>query len=473
MAHCETFCRLQPVWITDECYLLPTLVSILSFTEHLPLPAILKCPQSQFLQIASTIASLDRSITVAPYPPDPAYVSAPLGDVIDNRLTRFAVCAAAPAILLVDSDTAFTEGIKALSPIVARGTSEPVIYGVVEYDSALDAYLYFSPRNNNTIPRYLTAAEKGRCYSSIFGKQWRRLLSRPQPNNGLLVFQNSSRLCAKWRLFYERGLGVPSVNPEDDQVPLAAAIGSSDCRLVRLDNRFNSLGAVNGNFAMFHPYAGLWRDEVRAALSTLPNVSDYASIVRSVLGYIPASLLDEFKLSPDEPCEYLSIPGFFEYPALYAEAVRRFRTGTFVELGTRKGKAACYLAELLRMSGTKDKFTSIDSYSDALSFDAMCRNFGDRGLLDYVRLLDLAREAACNLFADGSIDFLFVGGNRSYEEVWRDLEMWLPKIRPEGIIAGDYYTHSESVSCAVNDFAAVSNLVLETREPCFRTVKRI
>lgn len=59
------------------------------------------------------------------------------------------------------------------------------------------------------------------------------------------------------------------------------------------------------------------------------------------------------------------------------------------------------------------------------------RIFGDR--VAFHRMLS---EEAVKLFEDNSLDFVYIDGNHKYEACKQDIEMWLPKIRPGGIIGG-------------------------------------
>ncbi len=47
-------------------------------------------------------------------------------------------------------------------------------------------------------------------------------------------------------------------------------------------------------------------------------------------------------------------------------------------------------------------------------------------------------EAAVQ-FEDASLDWVYVDGNHLYEYVWADLELFAPKVRPGGLLAGDDY----------------------------------
>jgi hypothetical protein len=47
---------------------------------------------------------------------------------------------------------------------------------------------------------------------------------------------------------------------------------------------------------------------------------------------------------------------------------------------------------------------------------------------------------AYHQFEDNSLDFVYVDGNHSYDAVSQDLCLWYPKLRRNGIMAGDDYT---------------------------------
>ena len=49
----------------------------------------------------------------------------------------------------------------------------------------------------------------------------------------------------------------------------------------------------------------------------------------------------------------------------------------------------------------------------------------------------MSSNDAVNLFEDGSIDFLMIDGDHSYEAVKQDIENYLPKMRSGGLIVGD------------------------------------
>jgi hypothetical protein len=46
-------------------------------------------------------------------------------------------------------------------------------------------------------------------------------------------------------------------------------------------------------------------------------------------------------------------------------------------------------------------------------------------------------EEAVTMFPDASVSFVYIDGNHGYSHVFKDIEMWLPKIKPGGVLTGD------------------------------------
>jgi hypothetical protein len=67
-------------------------------------------------------------------------------------------------------------------------------------------------------------------------------------------------------------------------------------------------------------------------------------------------------------------------------------------------------------------------------------------------------EAAAAEFEDGYFDWVYIDGNHLYEFVRRDLELYFPKVKGGGLVAGDDYGETgwweDGVTRAVNKFAS-------------------
>ena len=62
--------------------------------------------------------------------------------------------------------------------------------------------------------------------------------------------------------------------------------------------------------------------------------------------------------------------------------------------------------------------------------------FGERAVI----VRDLSAMAA-QLFPDHALDFVYIDAGHDYQNVMRDLEAWVPKVRIGGVVIGDDYTH--------------------------------
>lgn len=65
-------------------------------------------------------------------------------------------------------------------------------------------------------------------------------------------------------------------------------------------------------------------------------------------------------------------------------------------------------------------------------------------------ILKKTSKQAASLVPDG-LDLVFIDGNHDYEFVKEDIELWLPKIRPGGILAGHDYKRFSGVKRAVDE----------------------
>jgi hypothetical protein len=72
-------------------------------------------------------------------------------------------------------------------------------------------------------------------------------------------------------------------------------------------------------------------------------------------------------------------------------------------------------------------------------------------------ILPFRSLVAAGKVPDGSMDFVFIDADHSYEAVKKDIKAWLPKLKPGGLLCGhDYENHITDlgVKPAVEEFAA-------------------
>jgi hypothetical protein len=95
-------------------------------------------------------------------------------------------------------------------------------------------------------------------------------------------------------------------------------------------------------------------------------------------------------------------------------------------------------------------------------------DFGERSVI----IKDLSASAA-NLFQDESLDFVYIDAAHDYENVKKDVEVWFPKVKVGGIIAGHDYLNATKeetghslfeVKKAVDEFFEALNIKVNSTE---------
>lgn len=159
---------------------------------------------------------------------------------------------------------------------------------------------------------------------------------------------------------------------------------------------------------------------------------------------------------------YKDIPGWFNFQDIYDEAVERVSDGAvLVEIGCWMGKSSAYLFQVARETQKKLKLCYVDTWkgstneaAQSLVIDRLggdmyqkwwenmqacgATSDGDRPKVEAYRMRSV--EASV-LFEDGTVDFVFVDGGHDYASVTQDLNAWLPKLKPNGHIAGHDFLH--------------------------------
>lgn len=144
-----------------------------------------------------------------------------------------------------------------------------------------------------------------------------------------------------------------------------------------------------------------------------------------------------------------TVPGYFTFPDFYEWAAKTLeKRGKFVEVGVHTGQSAACLAVELANRAPKSKLDLVDNGSN---FQEVMRHLDPvkHVIGECHRMLSV--EAA-RLYADDSIDLVYIDANHTYVDVLADVEAWLPKVRGGGVIAGhDFTTEIPDVIRAVTD----------------------
>jgi len=155
------------------------------------------------------------------------------------------------------------------------------------------------------------------------------------------------------------------------------------------------------------------------------------------------------------------LPGWFNFEQFYSRIIRELKGGRLVEVGSWMGKSAAYLAVEAANSGKKFTIDCVDHFegskeevgtthkrakthnikglcaSNLRPFWSTTRNNSYLTREDnMLRIIPKRSSTASRPFKDKSIVFCFLDAGHTKEEVLADIEAWMPKIKPGGILAG-------------------------------------
>jgi cephalosporin hydroxylase len=161
------------------------------------------------------------------------------------------------------------------------------------------------------------------------------------------------------------------------------------------------------------------------------------------------------------PHKFNEIEGFFDFPHLYERMVKEASDGdSFIEIGSWKGRSACYMAELIKESGKKITLYCIDTWTGDVfgegnlgqSYHIFSGNLTGQGFKinkDYkdaqknydsdITAIVLDSLSAAELFKDESCQFIFLDGAHGYENVKKEIELYVPKLKKGGYLGGHDY----------------------------------
>lgn len=148
----------------------------------------------------------------------------------------------------------------------------------------------------------------------------------------------------------------------------------------------------------------------------------------------------------------------------------RLFSGVGVEIGVAEGwysSKVMELGKIIKMYGI-DPYVPHKGYRDytrETTYDRL-RTTAHNRLDDYpnYEFIETYSLEAVKRFENESLDFVYIDGDHSYEAVTDDITVWMPKVKPGGIIAGDDYIRSDrdkrfyDVIRAVDDFVKLHNI---------------
>ena len=160
--------------------------------------------------------------------------------------------------------------------------------------------------------------------------------------------------------------------------------------------------------------------------------------------------------------------------ALYRMVVKLFPSGShFVEVGSFLGKSAVFMAVEIINSGKRIKFDCIDHWKgseehyDNENIDAenLYEKFLEnikpvKGVINPIRGESVM---ASKLYEPNSLDFIFIDASHDERSVKEDLTYWMPRLKEDGMIAGDD-VDNKGVANAVRWFFDTKKLEIVGRQ---------
>lgn len=160
----------------------------------------------------------------------------------------------------------------------------------------------------------------------------------------------------------------------------------------------------------------------------------------------------------------------------YARFARSLRGGTFVEVGSWKGRSTSFVGPVCNANGTRlvcvDHFCgSNDSlrgrYQAALAHENIEQTFRANmaSLGITVEVIVQSSVLAAAQFELRSVDRVFLDGSHDGPSVRSDLSVWSDRLRTGGVLGGHDYCDKHPDLCAVVDAFAAENSLFVHRGP--------
>ena len=153
---------------------------------------------------------------------------------------------------------------------------------------------------------------------------------------------------------------------------------------------------------------------------------------------------------------------FFNYRPFYDYVSSITHYSRLVEVGVYTGASCAYMTQRLLNRGTPFEFYAVDLWdkvNDETDYDRIIDStvwlaFQERmrrdNLLQHVRIMQKESALAAADFEDRSVHFVFLDANHTEEHATADINAWLPKIAPGGMLAGHDYGEPCGVKPAVD-----------------------
>ena len=159
---------------------------------------------------------------------------------------------------------------------------------------------------------------------------------------------------------------------------------------------------------------------------------------------------------------YKKAGGYFDFSEFYDYVINLYDNAIFVEIGVYRGRSIMYMAEKIKELNKNIKLYGIDTF-EGLPYNSSPLLESEEGynmyeiyvnnikpLKDIINTVIGDSRNVYENFKNESIDFVFIDGSHSYEDVKTDIELWFPKIKIGGIISGHDYE-----DCPINKYGVI------------------
>lgn len=137
---------------------------------------------------------------------------------------------------------------------------------------------------------------------------------------------------------------------------------------------------------------------------------------------------------------------------------------TIVEIGVYQGRGTALICVNLINKGIDFEYHAIDHFKGSeehnnnIDYETIARN--NLNPLDgLIHIHNNDSLTQCELFPDQYFNIVYIDASHDYESVKKDINAWLPKVKPGGYICGDdYCTAWIGVYDAVNEIFGKDNI---------------
>lgn len=115
--------------------------------------------------------------------------------------------------------------------------------------------------------------------------------------------------------------------------------------------------------------------------------------------------------------------------------------GDFSRTILQKTTMTLYMVDVWRELPDEEYLDSSNHRIHTTAYEESMKNtvgFEDRGIM-----VRANSRIASEMFADGSLDFVYIDANHAYDFVVEDINLWYPKLRRGGILSGHDYINMD------------------------------